>query len=157
MKTKDNLGLKGFLDVTIKRANGKIEKFHIENTIQTGLKDEVNSNIWNPGGVDISLDTLFADDTTPPTALSDGIILRTTDATPLYYMMNCSIAHTNDTTTVTGTITDVSKTFDSAKLGHNFSSNFDFAHDFALPTSWDNVILQAADTLTIEWTIDCAP
>lgn len=149
MKTKDNLSLKGFIDITIKRANGDIEKWHQKNTIIVGLKNAIAANF--EAALDIAIDAFFDGNTTPPTADEDGIVLRRDNDN--WYEMISSISGTGGSRKFTGTFTGVAGTFNSAALGHTYYSDGEFGTDYATPTSWVNVVLAAADTLTLEWTI----
>ena len=53
---------------------------------------------------------------------------------------------------ITGTFTGTAGTFDNATMGRSYFEGT-WSTIYATPTSWDNVILAAADTLTVEWTI----
>jgi hypothetical protein len=57
---------------------------------------------------------------------------------------------------VTGVFSDRATIY-NAWLGWNYDDTIgmygDFTKVFATPTSWSNITLAAADTLTIEWTI----
>jgi len=68
--------------------------------------------------------------------------------------MDCSSSEPTATSIkITGTITQVAGTFTDVKLGFNVSGSDDFTVTYASTTAWDDVILAAADTLTVEWTI----
>jgi len=146
---KDNLGLKGCIDITIKRANGDIEKRHIENTIHSELKNFVAYNFQ--AAEDIALDNLYAVNATTPEIGKDGIIIH--KSTGAWYSMISSVSGSDNSRKITGTFTGVAGTFDDVCLGHVYVSADNFSLNYADPTSWDNVVLAAADTLTVEWTI----
>ena len=120
------------------------------NTINAGLKQKVNDVLLVNS--DFALDALFNGNVTPPTAAEDGIALK--KSTGAWYEMDCSSSEPTTTSIkITGTLTDVADTFIDVRLGHSVDGADSFTVTYATPTSWDNVILAEADTLTVEWTI----
>ena len=153
----DGLGLQGkYRTIVHRAATGKVETSEWKvNTIHTDLKQAVNDTLLVNS--DFALNNLFDgdvnnDNVTPPTSGGDGIVLHI--STDDWYEMDCSSSKPTTTSIkITGTFTGVAGTFDDVALGWNVSFPDDFGKRFADPTAWDDVILAAADTLTIEWTI----
>ena len=146
----DGLGLQGkYRTIVHRAATGKTETSEWKvNTISSALKEAVAGNFQTP--TDFAMDALFDGNVTPPTTDEDGIALH--KSTGAYYEMICSISGSGSSRTFTGTFTGVAGTFDNAKMGYDYGAGY-FAPEYASPTAWDNVILAAADTLTVEWTI----
>ena len=154
----DKLGLQGkYRTIVHRAATGKTETSEWkENTIDSDLKAKVNDVLLV--NADFALDNLFDgdvndDNVTPPTSGEDGIALHI--STSDWYEMICSSSEPTTTSIkITGTFTGVAGTFDDVTLGFDSAgTGVIFAVTYANPTSWDNVILAAADTLTVEWTI----
>ena len=147
----DKLGLQGkYRTIVHRAATGKVETSEWKvNTINSDLKAKVNDVLLN-AGEDFALNALF-NGNGAPTAGEDGIILHNvTD----YYEMDCSSSEPTTTSIkITGTFTGVANTFTGVILGFDSTGGLGFTVVYATPTAWDNVILAAADTLTVEWTI----
>ena len=146
----DKLGLQGkYRTIVHRAATGKVETSEWKvNTINTSLKEKVNDVLLVNS--DFALDNLFSGNATPPTNGFDGIYLF--DGADEYQMDCSSSEPTSTSIKITGTFTGTANTFESATLGWNYQTGTSTVY-FATPTSWDNVILAAADTLTVEWTI----
>ena len=148
----DKLGLQGkYRTIVHRAATGETETSEWKvNTIYSQLKEKVNDVLLVNS--DFALDNLFDGNVTPPTGAEDGIMLRKSDYS--WYEMICTSSEPTATSTkITGTFTGVAGTFDDVKLGQSVDDVDSFNIWFASPTSWDDVILAAADTLTVEWTI----
>ena len=157
MKQREVLGMKGHVRIVVDRANGKREVQEMDNTISTELKEAINNNLFASND-DIRLDAPFIANATPPGANLDGIVIMSDGSN--WYSMICTMTEPTATTTkISGTLTGVADTFTECSLGfkHAGTDTENFDVSFAEVASFDNVILAAADTLTVEWTIDCAP
>ena len=147
----DKLGLQGkYRTIVHRAATGKVETSEWKvNTINAGLKVAVATGLDN--SVDYAMDALFDGNLTPPTTSEDGIAIYD-DTGADWYEMDCSKSGTGNSRKFTGTFTGIGVTFSDVKLGRVYSAG-DFGSIFATPTSWSNITLAAADTLTLEWTI----
>ena len=152
----DKLGLQGkYRTIVHRAATGKTETSEWKvNTISADIKTSVAGNF--EAALDYALDNFFdgdvnGDNKTPPTTAEDGIMIHVLAGD--WYEMISSISGTGTSRKITGTFTGVANTFDEVRMGHAFDSEGIFDVEYANPTSWDNVILAAADTLTVEWTI----
>jgi len=147
----DKLGLQGkYRTIVHRAATGKVETSEWKvNTIHTDLKNAIAGNF--EAAADIAMNSFFDGNTTPPTGDEDGIIIH--KSTGAYYEMINSISGTGSSRKFTGTFTGVAGTFDDVQLGQQYGAGIGFVINYADPTAWDNVILAAADTLTVEWTI----
>lgn len=154
-----NEGLKitGHIKATVKRADGT-EFVHCDeqNTILLDLKEIV------AGSLDLNtanaMDSLFSGNTTLDAGEEgeDGIWIEHTDTTK--YEMNCSWSSPSSTSRkLTGIFTGVGLTIAAIAdimMGFNWQNGVgDFSKDWAAPSTWPSLTLEAADTLTIEWTI----
>ena len=148
---KDRLKITGKYRVIIKRTNGKIEQGEWLNTINDELKAKVNDQFL--ASSDFALDTLFVAVATPPATGKDGIVIK--DSDNHWYSMISTTGSTDYTTTVTGVITGLAKTFTDIAMGFNHAGtdSDSFGTNYADPTSFNSITLAAADQLTIEWTI----
>ena len=146
----DGLGLQGkYRTIVHRAATGETETSEWkENHIDSDLKAKVNDVLLV--NADFALDALFNGNGSP-TAGEDGIVLyNVTD----YYEMDCSSSKPTTTSIkITGTFTGVADTFTGVRLGFHSTGGAGFTVTYASPTSWDNVTLAIADTLTVEWTI----
>ena len=152
----DKLGIQGkYRTIVHRAATGKVETSEWKvNTIGNGLKLAVAAGLDN--AVDYAMDALFDgdvndDNVTPPTTDEDGIAIYD-DTGADWHEMVCSKSGTGNSRKFTGTFTGDAVTFSDVKLGRVYSAG-DFGSIFATPTSWSNITLAAADTLTLEWTI----
>ena len=148
----DKLGLQGkYRTIVHRAATGKVETSEWNvNTINSDLKTAVAGNFQTTS--DFAINALFGGNNTPPTDSQDGIILHI--STGAYYEMINSISGTGSSRKFTGTFTGTAGTFDDVVLGRVYEPVAEeFSLVYADPTAWDNVILAAADTLTVEWTI----
>ena len=147
----DGLGLQGkYRTIVYRAATGKVETSEWKvNTISADIKTSVAGNF--EAALDYALDNFFDGNITPPTTAEDGIMIHVLAGA--WYEMISSISGTGTSRKITGTFTGVANTFDEVRMGHAFDSEGIFDIIYADPTAWDNVILAAADTLTVEWTI----
>lgn len=144
----------GYVKAVVTREDGS-EYVHLDekNTIHQNYLDAVCDLLL--GAHNIALDNLFNGNATPPPAGEDGIAIQDTGA--LWYEMNCTTtppSQSGQDTIVVGTFTGVGITIAAAaevNLGHNYGAPF--ATIIAIPSSWANLVLGAAETLTITWTI----
>ena len=159
-----NVKVSGQYRCTVKRADGTIEQGEWKNTIHANLLTLLATNLET--ATDFALDNLHDDYTEPMLNTEDGIILSSVvDGTPGWgnteqlHAMACTIGAGSPTYSrkVTGVFSGKAKIIHNAWLGWNFDDTIgiygDFTKVFATPTSWSNITLAAADTLTIEWTI----
>lgn len=158
-----NVKVSGQYRCTVKRADGTIEQGEWKNTIHANLLTLLATNLET--ATDFALNNLHDDYAEQINNTEDGIILDTVgggtpgegDIQP--YAMACTIGAGSPTYSrkVTGVFSGMAKTIYNAWLGWNFDDITgmygDFTKVFATPTSWSNITLAAADTLTIEWTI----
>ena len=147
----DKLGLQGkYRTIVHRAATGKVETSEWKvNTINDALKTAVAGNFET--NADIAMNSFFDGNTTPPTGGEDGIMISNSGDN--YYEMISSISGTGSSRKITGTFTGVADTFIDVRLGHDVDGADSFNIPYATPTAWDNVMLAAADTLTVEWTI----
>lgn len=159
-----NVKVSGQYRCTVKRADGTIEQGEWKNTIHANLLTLLATNLET--ATDFALNNLHDDYAEQINNTEDGILIDTGgDGTPgegnteQLYAMACTIGAGSPTYSrkVTGVFSGKAKTIYNAWLGWNFDDSIgsygDFTKVFATPTSWSNITLAAADTLTIEWTI----
>ena len=147
----DKLGLRGkYRTIVYRAATGETETSEwIENTIHTDLKAAVAGNFQTTS--DFAINNLFLTNATPPAAGDDGIVIKTS---VVEYQMVTTVSGSGSSRTFTGTFTGSMGTFQSLYLGQGYDTGTElFTLTYATPTSWDNITLASADTLTIEWTI----
>ena len=151
---KEHIAITGKYRVTVKRADGTIERSEWKNTINSALLQKVNDIFRTTA--DFALNSLFSSCATPPASGKDGIIVYSGSH---WYSTNCTITEPSSTSTkVTGVFTGYAITVQDIALGfsHSGADADSFNVNYADPDTWNNITLQAADQLTIEWTISVA-
>ena len=153
---KSRFEIRGFVKAVVTREDGS-EYVHLdeENTIHQNYKDAICDAIH--AGGNIALDNTFNGNATPPPAGEDGIAFYH-NAGAIWYEMDCTTtppAQSGYDIVVKGTFTGVGLTIINnvahVVLGHNYSAPF--ATIIANPGTWNQLVLGAAETLTITWTI----
>ena len=156
--SKTKFEIRGFVKAVVTRADGT-SYVHLdeENTIHADYKAAICDALM--GANDIALDNVFNGAApTPPPAGEDGIAFYA-NAGAIWYEMDCLTtppAQSGYDVVVVGTFTGVGLTIIAnvahVALGHDYDGT-PFADMIANPGTWNQLVLGAADTLTITWTI----